>query len=642
MRVINTAQNDRGPSTAIAALLIALCAALLYGHTLDHGLLIDDGAMLYFAKVVGLADAHKMITPLAWVYWRPLPRLLLILDVQVWGLDPWGPRLTNLLLLWLMGLATWRLARAAGLGRGTALAAGLLAVANPFAAAATTWIMARYDLLAAIFSLLALAAAARYVRGSPPRPRRALAGVCLWTLAALLSKELAFVLPGLVLLVSLALRPAGVRRLSVATLLPAAISLAVLALVAVLRLVLFGRFGGALNDPGVSAVALGLKSFLFDLPHVFLGPLNFSMFAPEPLVWMVRLFFLAWCALAVIAWLNRGRGRIGLCPAALAVLPSAMYAVFGYEGQCFYRFALAAALLGVWAAGHGVDGPRARWLGRVALVLLAGLWTVAGQAQVRAQQLAAEQMQDVRQSVLRRCADPADLDELVACNLPDMLHGFPLALNDLRGFFLPLWQERTPQIWVAANAASTTADRPNDFRKALGRGRSLVLSWEEHPGRLEDVTAELLACAAAIYWQSPVLLDLRDPELCSRLRPIDARIEREGDDLRLEPKFGRHPALHLEDPGLDSTCVGAVRLVLSSNWARPCSAQFRWGREHGRRLEQGEIGVIIPPGGPHAVRVELDRDPRWLLAGRPDWIELRMLSGGALTVHSIELLPYSD
>lgn len=123
-------------------------------------------------------------------FFRPVTSLAFMADYPLWGDDPAGYRLDNVLIHLACCLVVARLARAAGAGAAGAPLAALLFAAHPGTQNAVTMIVGRHDLLATLFGLLAVDAAMRAVAGTG-RPRLpALAAPALFTALALGSKEL--------------------------------------------------------------------------------------------------------------------------------------------------------------------------------------------------------------------------------------------------------------------------------------------------------------------------------------------------------------------------------------------------------------------------------------------------------------------
>jgi hypothetical protein len=132
-------------------------------------------------------------------YLRPLITATFWIDHILWGLQPVGYRLTNLLLHASTLLLCLALARRI-LGPGLpAWAAAAFFALHPCHTEAVLWVSARTDLVAA---LLYCAAFLLHLRSRPLRPSSAplLAGALLCFTLALFSKEMAVTLPALLLL----------------------------------------------------------------------------------------------------------------------------------------------------------------------------------------------------------------------------------------------------------------------------------------------------------------------------------------------------------------------------------------------------------------------------------------------------------
>lgn len=196
---------------AIIAVLAAVGAA--YANSLDGAFVFDD---------VGEIAANPAIRTL-WpptvpmfggkqLAARPLPYLTFALDHRLWGENPFGYHLTNLVLhacgaLLLLDVAQRVLGspRLPGAVRRNALPAATATAAiwsaHPLTTQAVTYVYQRIEMLAAVLMLATLAAAIRGCGFEADLPRRSrgwlalsLAASCL----AMLSKETAVVLPVLV------------------------------------------------------------------------------------------------------------------------------------------------------------------------------------------------------------------------------------------------------------------------------------------------------------------------------------------------------------------------------------------------------------------------------------------------------------
>ncbi len=119
-------------------------------------------------------------------FYRPLFRLSLALDRHLWGLNPTGFHLTNLVLHWLNGLLGFLLLRRLRVSQYVAATVSVVWVALPINAEAVAWVSGRALPLACFFLLLSLLAALAYLDSGH---RWLLFGYGAACLAALLSHE---------------------------------------------------------------------------------------------------------------------------------------------------------------------------------------------------------------------------------------------------------------------------------------------------------------------------------------------------------------------------------------------------------------------------------------------------------------------
>jgi tetratricopeptide (TPR) repeat protein len=130
-------------------------------------------------------------------YWAPLTVFSRMVDVELYGLDPAGHHLTNLLLHALnAALLFLVLEGMTGAGWRSAFVAAFFAV-HPLRVESVAWITERKDVLAGLFWILTLGAYARYAR-SPDRSRYAM--VVLMLALGLMAKPMLITIPFVLLL----------------------------------------------------------------------------------------------------------------------------------------------------------------------------------------------------------------------------------------------------------------------------------------------------------------------------------------------------------------------------------------------------------------------------------------------------------
>ena len=195
----------------------------VWGTTVTDAFLSDDNRIVAevqadgpFARWTGPPD----------VFFRPLVSLLFALDLAIYGLDPRGFHITNLLLhvgvgLWVVALGSI-LARRAGIPRASHRGLGLLAGAifwiHPSHSEAVAWISGRGDLLVAFFALASVVTylhwrdKTEHPTTHAPRGRVFRGLSVLFLLAALASKEAAVAVPLVLVALEVFTRPRSAQR----------------------------------------------------------------------------------------------------------------------------------------------------------------------------------------------------------------------------------------------------------------------------------------------------------------------------------------------------------------------------------------------------------------------------------------------
>lgn len=253
-----------------------------------------------------------------------------MLDWQLWRYDPFGYRLTNLVL---HAAASAAVAAALLLligDRGVALAGGALFAVHPIHVESVAWIAGRTDLLAgvlAVVSLLAWAAARPELlplgRGAseagPPGRRRVLLAASLAAYAAALAaKEAAVVVPAWLAVIHLVRRP---PRLRAALLDLAPFAVVTLTYVALRFLVLGIPPPGQPEEHTLGLALLSAGPTLLRYLGWLAAPVEVQPFVVNPYVaGVLDPRFLLASAVTVVLVLVVRRVRLGAAPAALAAM----------------------------------------------------------------------------------------------------------------------------------------------------------------------------------------------------------------------------------------------------------------------------------------------------------------------------------
>jgi Tfp pilus assembly protein PilF len=260
-----------------AAGLIAFATSLAFGNTLSFGFVWDDHFLIGGSAFVRSWDAlPRILASHFWaghadwrMYYRPLINVSFLVDFQLWGLNPLGYHLTNVLVHLGVSLAVAWIGATFLRDWLVGLVAGLVFSLHPVHSQSVSFIAGRTDLVATLFFLVAFGLYDRWRRSGETLAH---AGALLAFALALLSKEVAVVLPLVLLLRDRVFADPGTRPSFVRAL---------------------GRVGPML---GVLAVFLAVRFLLLsdDLLHRSPGP---------PAEWLPRL----WTTIALAsryAWIS--------------------------------------------------------------------------------------------------------------------------------------------------------------------------------------------------------------------------------------------------------------------------------------------------------------------------------------------------
>ncbi len=173
------AQSKRQP--ILLALLLAVATLAIYSPV-RHLPFINYDDDLYVTENVHVQSGIEWDT-VQWAFttnaasnWHPLTWLSHALDFQLFGLNPAGPHVVNLLLHTLnVLLLFWVLWRATGFSGRSAMVAGLFAL-HPINVQSVAWVAERKNLLSMLFFLLAMEAYRWYAQSASQLSHRRQAG----------------------------------------------------------------------------------------------------------------------------------------------------------------------------------------------------------------------------------------------------------------------------------------------------------------------------------------------------------------------------------------------------------------------------------------------------------------------------------
>jgi len=296
---------------AACLVLLVLAAALPYLFSLRAEFVLDDRMMIlrddsvHSLRGIPAAFTKGFLSGIDEkpYYYRPLVTASYALNYAMFGQNPLGYKLTNLLLHVLVTVLVFALARRVLATDSAALASGLIFAVHPAHTEAVAWISARTELLAALFGLASVLAFLRYV-GEGRRGWYA-ASVAFF-LAGILSKENVLVLPLLLAALAWLRRPRPGWRRVCAELIPfAVVALAYLGVRQVVLGYMLSQTRGPHLEMRLLLAGVAILEYLRIL--VFAGraePL-YDIFGPA-----IRS-----PAIAVAAWV----GVVGLAAAAIAI-----------------------------------------------------------------------------------------------------------------------------------------------------------------------------------------------------------------------------------------------------------------------------------------------------------------------------------
>ena len=180
----------------LCCVLVAASAFLAYAHVLgyffndrDSLILIETGRVGAAGDIARILTTRPVFSRVVDMY-RPLSLLSYGLDYSIWGLDPFGYHLTDLVLHVLVALLVFAVAYSVTRGdRAVALLGALIFTLHPLNVEVVPSPERRHDVMATLFFLISFL----IFTGGGSRKRGALA--LLFYGLALCSKEMAIVLP---------------------------------------------------------------------------------------------------------------------------------------------------------------------------------------------------------------------------------------------------------------------------------------------------------------------------------------------------------------------------------------------------------------------------------------------------------------
>jgi tetratricopeptide (TPR) repeat protein len=205
-----------------AYLILAFLSVAFYSNTLTYDFVWDDRFLIlenpYIqdSRLLGeglLSDfwANYQDPRRFRNYYRPLVTLSYFADYTLWGENPAGYHATNILLHLANVFLVFGIGCALFRSRQVAWVAAAVFAVHPVHTESVTWISGRTDLLASVFVLLSLR---QYLKVAKQRTLVGISTSTVFFVLALLSKEVAIVLPAALLLHTMLLGPFDSRILA--------------------------------------------------------------------------------------------------------------------------------------------------------------------------------------------------------------------------------------------------------------------------------------------------------------------------------------------------------------------------------------------------------------------------------------------
>lgn len=321
----------------IAGLVPAVVTFAVFWPSLKNGFVTwDDGAYVYKNAAIRSLDLNFVIDAFTTVMvsnYHPLTMLSYAVDYSLWGLDPFGYHLTNVVLhslnTFLTGVVAYMLYKAHTKGVGGAGGAGgdggtangdgpaktafasfsaLLFGLHPIHVESIAWVSERKDALSAFFFLLSVFFYLGFADREPGRRAAHYFASLVFFLLALLAKPMAISLPFVLLIMDFhPLKRTGIKSLLKEKLLFFALSAASAALT-LLAQARAGSIAVADEFPLYARSSVAIRAYAFYIYKTFL-PINLAPFYPLPYradlfdasFWISALFILVATGLSAIA-----------------------------------------------------------------------------------------------------------------------------------------------------------------------------------------------------------------------------------------------------------------------------------------------------------------------------------------------------
>jgi len=271
----------------ISSIIIITISFLTYFSTLNGFFTGPDFCEIYFGRTGKLINVLRLFIPIGrgdMLFIRPIADMLWLLDYRLWGLNPIGYRVTNLMMHSMDSILVFFLAFFLLHNKKAALAAGFLFAIHPIHSGAVSFIVGRTDPICSIFYLLSLISFALYILYNQRHRFFYLLSILFYPLA-IFSKETAITLPLTIILYDSFVMKKFSLRLCIRRINLYIPYIAITVLYIVSRLIFTGRLGGypdpITGGPGILNFKIidYMSKVLYYIPTELFVPINPAVFS---------------------------------------------------------------------------------------------------------------------------------------------------------------------------------------------------------------------------------------------------------------------------------------------------------------------------------------------------------------------------
>ena len=575
----------------------------IFWQNLDDGLMVDDAPLIFSAKAFFPNHISNLISPDMGTYWRPFTKLTFVPEAMIWNYSPLSYHLTSLLLhlivIWLLFIFAGRFLTPTW----AAVSAGIFAF-HPVHGGAVAWISARYDLLATVF---VLAAVIFYLRHLVSMGKGNIIASILMMILGIFSKEVAFITPFLILLCGAFFGPSSIWQNLVSRYKGVLAFFIAGAFLVAVRWVVLGGPGGPgahLGAPEVLSPNLGniIANYLVNFPLIFMVPVNGAATGDigdilKPLLFIIGLFSM----LGIILFRNNRQLWVGLLFAMICCAPFSFFVSIGANLESSYMLYLPLVGFAVFIASVArLAYARGKIMGKTILIAFV-IWTLFLPGLLFIHGLAHSQSTTIADNIRIQIAGIFDKGETesqtIYCqDFPSTHKGVPIFFDEIDQIMWPVLGREFPAVFYNINE-NFLVRHPKlpPFAEAIKGENARYLVWDK--GKVVDKTEH--AQDALAY------LDKTDSVEKMVLEVVDKE----------KIEFAtRAPILEISTSGvIPASSISKICLKLKMNFKEKANNRFTFSWID----SNGEYASVLEyaPGNDGNTCIDMDKDPRWALAG---------------------------